>query len=351
MITVLYTTAATLIAVTAQIEAGGYPTMEIARQNRAMLKERYALFNLAEGLNGESAADRIVRGRPEPVNRIDPVEGLPINFNWCKGKQGTCTPSWNQHIPVYCGSCYLHSSLSAASDRIAIRSHGSRPPVMLSRQTFLNCGVQLGFSHGCGGGEASEVYEYMKQYGIPEEGCQIYTAMDHNRTKGNMNRCSKEEICHNCMPGKKPDCWAIEKPLLWHAKSYGNVESKNTRALMEEIYQHGPLVCGIATYDEFDYNYRGGIWMEGENKTDINHDVEIVGWGTSEDGQDYWVIRNSWGTYWGEEGFFKIPRGTNHMAIETSCTWVDIETAMADAVEDGKLTGSMYGIVKGKNKH
>lgn len=348
MVKGLFSTTAVLFALSAHVEAGGYPNMEIAKQHREMLMLKRNVLNLAEGLNGESAAERITRGRPEPINRINEDNRLPTNFDWCKNGQNTCTPSWNQHIPVYCGSCYLHASLSTAQDRITIRSRGRRAPVMLSRQTYLNCGMQLGFSYGCGGGEPEEVYEYMKQHGIPEEGCQIYTAKDHNTTHGNMNHCAKEEICHNCMSGKTPECWAIEKPILWHSTGYGEVPSKNVRAIMEEVYQHGPVVCGLASYDDFDYNYRGGIWMEGRDKKEMNHDVEIVGWGTSKEGQDYWTIRNSWGTFWGEEGFFKIPRGVNHMMIEAACAYVDVDTKMADAVDEGRLAGSMYGIVQGE---
>lgn len=350
MVKVFLSTAAVLLAASL-VEGGGYPNLEIAKEYRANLKRKQTVMEYSQGLNGEYSASRLHREkarRPEPLNEINHRKGLPKSFDWCLNGEATCSPSWNQHIPVYCGSCYLHSSLSAAQDRITIRSKGRRAPVMLSRQTYLNCAMQLGFSNGCHGGEASEVFEYMKQHGLPEEGCQIYTAKDHNQTHGNMNHCSAEEKCHNCMSGKKPECWAIEKPIQWYAAGYGDVE-KGAKAMMEEIYQHGPIVCGIASYEAFDYEYRGGIWTDGSNYTEelINHDVEIVGWG-HEDGQDYWTIRNSWGTYWGEEGFFKIPRGTNHMAIESACNYVDVETKMADDIHNGKLTGSMYGIVEKK---
>lgn len=56
--------------------------------------------------------------------------------------------------------------------------------------------------------------------------------------------------------------------------------------------------CSIATCDDFDYNYHGGVYLNTKNATDVNHDIEIVGWGVDDDGTPYWRCRNSWGTYW-----------------------------------------------------
>ena len=61
--------------------------------------------------------------------------------------------------------------------------------------------------------------------------------------------------------------------------------------------------------------------MHNATKKDIDHDVEIVGWGETEEGLKYWKIRNSWGTYWGDLGFFKLERGTNSLYIENHDCW------------------------------
>ena len=64
--------------------------------------------------------------------------------------------------------------------------------------------------------------------------------------------------------------------------------------MMSEIMQRGPITCSIACPDDFVWNYTGGVYTDVNNSTDVDHDVEVVGWG-HEDGKDFWHVRNSWG--------------------------------------------------------
>lgn len=67
-------------------------------------------------------------------------------------------------------------------------------------------------------------------------------------------------------------------------------------------------------------SYTGGIYYDLTNDTEIVHDVSVVGYGV-ENGTKYWVVRNSWGTHWGESGYFRVIRGVNNIAIESNCSW------------------------------
>lgn len=79
--------------------------------------------------------------------------------------------------------------------------------------------------------------------------------------------------------------------------------------IMAEIYTRGPVAAYLNA--ECLETYTGGINMYDTcNTVIINHAIQLNGWG-SENGVDYWIGRNSWGTYWGEHGFFRIVRGGN----------------------------------------
>jgi cathepsin X len=67
-------------------------------------------------------------------------------------------------------------------------------------------------------------------------------------------------------------------------------------------------------------NYTSGIFEDTTKDLNVTHEISIVGFG-EENGTPYWMIRNSWGTHWGMQGFMKLVRGKNNLAIESDCAW------------------------------
>jgi len=96
--------------------------------------------------------------------------------------------------------------------------------------------------------------------------------------------------------------------------------------MLQEIFQRGPIACGIVANQAL-LDYKGGIfhWDEPTTPSDIDHDISVVGFGVGTDGKEkgvnYWLVRNSWGSAWGEDGFFRVVRGSNNIQIEYDCAY------------------------------
>jgi cathepsin X len=262
---------------------------------------------------------------PLPITYIE-ADSLPDNFSWgnVNGKS-YLTHSLNQHIPHYCGSCWAHGSLSALADRIKIAQDGQGDDINLSIQYVLNCGTKVAGS--CHGGSATGTYEFIKQSGfVPYDTCLSYIACSAESKEGFCEHadttCKPINTCRTCntfseFGGK---CVEIDEFPNATIAEYGTY-SLDADAIMAEIYARGPVAAGINA--EPIVQYEGGIVKDHRilHKL-VNHIVSIVGWGTEEEtGTKYWIIRNSWGTYWGEMGFVKVEMGKNVLGIESEISW------------------------------
>lgn len=110
-------------------------------------------------------------------------------------------------------------------------------------------------------------------------------------------------------------CWAVKNFTLWKAKEYGYVATASR--MKAEIYARGPIACTIPATEKFE-NYSGGIFSELEIIPLYDHVISLIGWGV-ENNEEYWIGRNSWGTFWGEHGFFRIRMYKDNLGIENLC--------------------------------
>ncbi|QDZ23427.1 papain cysteine proteinase [Chloropicon primus] len=238
------------------------------------------------------------------------TEDLPTTYD-IRNLNGVnyATIDRNQHIPQYCGSCWTHGTSSALSDRIALMRNGAWPEIDLAPQVLVNC-VTGGESKGCSGGSPTAAYEWIYNNGLPDETCQNYQAKD--------NTCTAINTCRNCSPSK--GCWAMANNTYttYHISEYGQVQGEDK--MMAEIAARGPIACGLCVTPDFE-TYKGGIFNDQTGCKDQDHEISIAGYGQTADGTKYWIGRNSWGTYWGENGWFRIIRGVDNLGVEDACDW------------------------------
>lgn len=280
-----------------------------------------------------------------PADALVAEEDLPQAFDWRSvNGRNYATSDWNQHIPIYCGSCWIHGTVSALNDRIKIMRKAQWPDVRLGRQTIMDCVPDpTNLSKpppGCDGGDAWMIHQYLSEHKVPDETCMPYQAK-------NM-ACDASHNCRNCFPdgSETGKCWAIKHYTGYGVKTYGNLSGET--AMMKEIYARGPIACSFATDERFMFQYsevalqNEGVYVSNKTFTmdDMDHVMEVAGWGETPSGRKYWVIRNSWGTFWGDAGWLKLLRGANDSLVEAQCDWA---VPTWDELDDellGKVLGS-----------
>ena len=100
---------------------------------------------------------------------------------------------------------------------------------------------------------------------------------------------------------------------------YGRVPF-DQEAIKNEIYANGPVACSINANPIVNLTKNYGVFGS-DDPADHDHTISIVGWGEEDDSTPYWILRNSWGEYWADEGFAKIFRGNNTIRIEEYCIY------------------------------
>lgn len=208
-------------------------------------------------------------------------------------KEGAVTPIKNQG---QCGSCWAFSTTGSLEGQ-HFRKSGKL--VSLSEQQLVDCSGKTG-NEGCNGGLMDNAFEYIKENGgLDTEDSYPYHA--------------HQEKCH-----------FNKKTIGATCSGYIDIESGDEDALKQAVATIGPVSVAIdVTEDKFMF-YKEGIFFDDgcSNERDaLNHGVLVVGYGSNSTA-DFWVVKNSWGETWGEDGYIRMARNNNNMCgIATAASY------------------------------
>ncbi|KAH7822153.1 putative cathepsin B5 cysteine protease [Monocercomonoides exilis] len=187
-----------------------------------------------------------------------------------------------------CGSCWAFAGTEVLSDRFAVMDH---PVGVLSPQDLVSCDM---LDHGCNGGSPLLEWTWMALRGVTTDECIPYVSGN-----GTVPRCPRK-----CSDGSV---------IVRHkAKTFSFLPSL---FIQSDLMRHGPQEFCFMVYEDF-MSYKKGVYQHQTGELLGGHAVKSVGWGV-EGGVKYWLLANSWGSDWGEKGFFKILRGKNECSIES----------------------------------
>lgn len=191
-----------------------------------------------------------------------------------------------------CGSCWSFSSTGALEGQYA--KHNGKM-VLFSEQNLVDCCTPPQYqSRGCNGGFMTEAFRYIQANGITTEGAYPYNARQGTcRRGGNVVRI----------------------------RGYREVAA-NERVLEEAVATVGPIAVGIDATGALQ-NYRGGIFSDNSCNQQINHAVLAVGYGV-ENGWQFWIVKNSWGSGWGERGYFRLLKGRSMCGIQNMSSYPEL---------------------------
>ena len=218
--------------------------------------------------------------KPGPKIEYRKDGSLPDFFDW-RDQHGAnyITPVKNQGS---CGSCWAFGVVATLEGEARAYYNNPNLDIDLSEQDLVSCCEDCFPVDGCSGGVSENAFEHVISNDLVQEECFPYVA--------------------NPIP-----CNLCDAPIdSWKISGFNWFDYYNTdiNEVKRTIIDYGPVEAHLGVYGDF-YSYGEGIYQHTSGDFVGGHAVVIVGYGTY-DGIDYWIVKNSWGETWGEDGYFRI---------------------------------------------
>jgi C1A family cysteine protease len=203
------------------------------------------------------------------------ASGAPSSIDWREKGAVSSVKDQGQ-----CGSCWTFSATGAVEGAWAI---AKGQLIDLAEQELVDCATGIAYgSHGCNGGQMEGAFKFIIENGQCALSSYPYTAKD-----GSCQKCS----------------------AVAHISSCSDVKPNDQISLKAAVAKQ-PVAIAISADTKLFQSYSGGVITSSSCYTSLDHGVLIVGYGT-ENGQDYWLVKNSWGASWGMDGYVKIARSSS----------------------------------------
>ncbi len=205
---------------------------------------------------------------------------LPAAIDW--RMKGAVTGVKNQG---QCGACWSFSATGAVEGQYFLKQGQL---VSLSEQNLIDCSSSYG-NHGCKGGAMDKAFTYI----MANNGDDTESSYPYEMKEGNC-RFNRSNVGANIA-------------------GFKDIPTGNEAYLLSVVGSVGPVSVAIdASHSSFQFYNGSGVYIEPAcSSSRLDHGVLVVGYGT-ENGQDYWLVKNSWGTNWGENGYIKMARNLNN---------------------------------------
>ncbi|GAB4831391.1 hypothetical protein Ancab_005402 [Ancistrocladus abbreviatus] len=214
--------------------------------------------------------------------RYGKTTDVPASMDW--RDRGAVTPIKDQGS---CGSCWAFTTVATVE---GVHQITTGDLVSLSEQELVDCDTT---NNGCNGGNMDSAFQFiMDNNGLTTEANYPYT--------GSQGTCNTQATT----------------PAAATINGYENVPANNEGALLLAVANQPVAIAIDASGQDFQ-QYSGGVYTGEECGTkltiaDLDHAVTVIGYGTTDDGTKYWLIKNSWGTSWGENGYMKMKRDVDY---------------------------------------